>query len=78
MFRWKFESGFSCQIKMLTEQDLIRLHFFVDDLIHRQQQCIQDLQQQPASAVQFLANLRPIGIPGGLLNDGNHKTWYYP
>jgi hypothetical protein len=51
------------QIQMLTEQDLIRLRFFIDELIRRQHQRIQASQQE--SAVPFLANLRPLGIPGG-------------
>ena len=53
------------QIQMLTEQDLIRLRFFIDDLIRRHRQRIPPKPADAAPSVPFLAHLKPVGIPGG-------------
>lgn len=55
------------QIQRLTEQDLIRLRLFIDELLRSQQirtpvHTVRKTTAAPSG--RFLADLKPIGIPG--------------
>jgi hypothetical protein len=53
------------QIQQLTQQDLIRLCLFIDEILRGIPQQGQLRKPEMAPPARFLAGLKPTGIPGG-------------